>query len=100
MVTRVYGHVEGVEVIFTPAGNDTWNCTVPKVPDGEYVVDLYAEDEAGNIAYTATILFTIDTKHLKFHVKFLHYDASAKTRDFMMSFIRCEVCGGDMYAIC
>lgn len=106
MVVKVWGHVEGVDVIFYPLENDTWTCRVPKTLDGEYIVDLYAEDDCGNISYAATVLFTVDAKHLTFTVKVLNfstnfntdkYSVVGKTRDFAMNVIRCEVCGGDMY---
>lgn len=110
MVTRVYGRVEGESVIFTLSDNNVWNCNVPAVPDGEYVVELYAEDEAGNVTYFATILFTVDTKHLTFKVKWIKFAsdvvnksafvANWRVRDFTMSTIRCEVCGGDLYKTC
>lgn len=100
MITRVWGSVEGTEIIFTPVGNDSWQCKVPKTLDGEYVVELFAEDDSGNVSYAATILFTIDAKHLTFTVKTLDipYDIQGKVRDYTMNVIRCEVCGGDMYA--
>ena len=106
MVTRVWGHVDGAEVVFSPIGNDVWTCKVPRDLDGEYVVDLYAEDDSGNISYTATILFTVDAKHLTFSVKILNfaaepisdqYSVNGKVRNFTMNVLRCEVCGGDMY---
>lgn len=109
MVTRVWGHVEGVEVIFTHLEGDVWTCNVPKELDGEYVIDVYAEDEYGNIGYAATILFTIDSKHLTFNIKFLKFCGTSsvdkfctisKVKGFTMNLIRCEVCGGDMYGIC
>lgn len=59
MITRVYGTVDGVEVIFTPSPDNTWTCTVPRTADGEYIVDLYAENDAGNTTYFATVLFTV-----------------------------------------
>ena len=108
MVTRVYGHVEGAEVVFTRSIGDVWICSVPKVDDGEYVIDLYAEDEAGNISYTATILFAVNAKHLIFSIKWIRFAndmttnsfvAEAKVKDFTMKPIRCDVCGGDIYGI-
>lgn len=59
MIVAVYGSVDGVEVIFTPSGPDTWTCKVPKATDGEYIVDLYAVNDAGNKTYFATVLFTV-----------------------------------------
>lgn len=101
MVMRVWGSVNGQEIVFVPRENDIWTCQVPPVEDGEYIVDLYAVDEAGNQAYTATILFTVDSKHLIFTVKVLKIakQAVGRMRDFELVVKKCEICGGDMYGI-
>lgn len=101
MVMRVWGSVNGQEIVFVPRENDIWTCQVPPVEDGEYIVDLYAVDEAGNQAYTATILFTVDSKHLIFTVKVLKIakQAVGRMRDFELIVKKCEICGGDMYGI-
>lgn len=85
MVKRVYGRVEGQDVIFT-LNHETglWTCVVPPTLDGEYIVDLYAEDEAGNVSYLATILFTVDSKNLVFSVKWLKWYVELESRDFKM----------------
>lgn len=59
MVIRAYGSVNGHQIILTPVGGDRWETVVPFQEDGEYVVELYAEDEAGNTGYMCTILFAI-----------------------------------------
>ena len=101
MVMRVWGSVNGQEIVFVPRENDIWTCQVPPVEDGEYIVDLYAVDEADNQAYTATILFTVDSKHLIFTVKVLKIakQAVGRMRDFELIVKKCEICGGDMYGI-
>lgn len=101
MVVKVWGSVNGYDIVFVPQGDDIWTCQVPPVEDGEYIVDLYAVDEAGNQAYTATILFTVDSKHLIFTVKVLKIakQAVGRMKDYDILVKRCEVCGGDMYGI-
>lgn len=109
MVVKVWGSVNGHDIIFIPQGDDIWTCQVPPVEDGEYIVDLYAVDEAGNQAYTATILFTVDSKHLIFTVKVLKISDNAffimkdrvtwHFKEYSMVVKKCEVCGGDMYGI-
>ena len=123
MVVRVYGSANGMDIVFTPIGDDRWECTIPKVSTGEYVVDLYAEDDAGNIGYTATILFVVDAKHIVTKIEWLKiaansditlFQAFGKTdatkvvetskaythqihmQNFKMEVTRCEKCGGDM----
>ena len=101
MVVKVWGSVNGYDIVFVPQGDDIWIRQVPPAEDGEYIVDLYAVDEAGNQAYTATILFTVDSKHLIFTVKVLKIakQAVGRMRDYDILVKRCEVCGGDMYGI-
>lgn len=126
MVVRVYGSANGVDIVFTPIGDDRWECAVPKFPSGEYVVDLYAEDEAGNIGYAATILFIVNAKHIVTKIEWLKiaansnitlFQAFGKTdatkaiettkvythqvymQNFKMKVTRCEKCGGDMFEL-
>ena len=126
MVVRVYGSANGVDIVFTPIGNDCWECAVPKFPSGEYVVDLYAEDEAGNVGYAATMLFVVNAKHIVTKIEWLKiaansnvalFQAFGKTdatkaiettkaythqvhmQNFKMEVTRCEKCGGDMFEL-
>lgn len=60
MVTRVYGQLNNeAEISFTQISEAEWRAVVPAAPDGEYVVSLWADDDAGNTAYYATMLFII-----------------------------------------
>ncbi len=126
MVVRVYGSANGVDITFTPIGDDRWECIVPRVPSGEYVVDLYAEDEAGNIGYAATMLFVVNAKHIITDVRWLNIAANSTLtlfsafgrsdapkpvesttvythqihmQNFKMEVTRCEKCGGDMFEL-
>ena len=126
MVVRVYGSANGVDITFTPIGDDRWECAVPRVPSGEYVVDLYAEDEAGNIGYAATMLFVVNAKHVITDVRWLNIAANSTLtlfsafgrsdapkpvesttvythqihmQNFKMEVTRCEKCGGDMFEL-
>ena len=126
MVVRVYGSANGVDIVFTPIGDDRWECAVPKFPSGEYVVDLYAEDEAGNVGYAVTVLFVVNAKHIVTKIEWLKiaansnitlFQAFGKTdttktiettkpythrihmQNFKMEVTRCEKCGGDMFEL-
>lgn len=128
MVVKVYGSCEGASIVFTSMGGDLWECDVPISNSGEYVIDLYAEDDAGNIAYTATILFIVDVKHLKVEIKFIKFSEDARLKNlftsstkivsmketasikselpsntdmkhFVMTPTKCEVCGGEQYEL-
>ena len=60
MVVKVSGKINGKEVIFERAEGDRWNVTVPYDLDGMYVVELTAENDAGNIAYCTKMLLIVD----------------------------------------
>ena len=60
MIVKVSGKIDGKEVIFERAEGDRWNATVPYDLDGMYVVELTAENDAGNIAYCTKMLLIVD----------------------------------------
>ena len=73
MVKRVFGRVDGCEVELNRSEGDWWNVPVPFDTDGEYVVEILAEDEAGNQAYIAKMLFVVNTALLCAHVEPVPY---------------------------
>lgn len=75
-VKRVFGRVDGVEVVLQWAEGNRWSVPVPLDQDGEYVVEIIAEDEAGNQSYMAKMLFVVNTALLCVHVIPVPYFAS------------------------
>ena len=73
MVTRVFGRAGQYDLEFTKTPEGLWTAAVPFVESCEYVIDLYAEDEAGNISYYATYLLTFDASKLQVHLVPLQY---------------------------
>lgn len=69
MVKRVFGLVDGTEVELYCAEGGRWSITVPFATDGEYVVEILAEDEAGNRSYMAKVLFVVNTALLCAHME-------------------------------
>ena len=67
-VTRVFGRVDGVEVILERVQGDVWQVPVPLDCDGEYVVEILAEDAAGNRSFMARMLYTVDAGNLCIHM--------------------------------
>lgn len=67
-VTRVFGTVDGVEVVLQHTQGDVWQVPVPLDQDGEYVVEIIAVDEAGNQSYLAKMLFIVNAALLCVHV--------------------------------
>lgn len=60
MVVQLYGKVQGQDVIFTRVQGDDWETVVPQSLNGVYIVELTAYDDAGNKAYTARYILTVD----------------------------------------
>ncbi|WP_430622661.1 PF13754 domain-containing protein [Holdemania massiliensis] len=73
MVTRVYGRAGQYDLEFTQTSEGLWTAAVPFVESCEYVIDLYAEDEAGNVSYYATYLLTFDASKLHVDMVPLRY---------------------------
>lgn len=59
---RVWGKCEGSDIILSQEAG-RWVTTVP-AGKGEYVIELWAEDDAGNAGYMATMLLTYDPTQL------------------------------------
>ena len=65
MVTRVWGKADDIEIMLEKGEDGRWTGLIPWSDDGEYVIELYAEDLAGNIGYYCTMLFAISGHELK-----------------------------------
>ena len=59
MIVRVFGRVDGTDVIYNHTQGDTWQVQVPLDRDGEYAVEIIAEDDTGNRTYLARMLYTV-----------------------------------------
>lgn len=66
------GKIEGQPVTFTLISQEgrrtKFQAEVPATLDGEYVVELTATDEAGNVAFVCKYLVTIDMSRLCVHL--------------------------------
>lgn len=58
-VKRVIGRANGFDIIFERGEGNWWNITIPSDLSGEYVVEICAEDEAGNIDFLCRMMFAI-----------------------------------------
>lgn len=65
MVTRVVGEVNGTTVIFNVDERGAWTAAVPTHVDGEWIVSLFAYDDAGNRSFLTKVLFAISGHSLK-----------------------------------
>lgn len=69
---KLTGKIEGQQVAFElirqEGRTSVFTAEVPANLDGEYVVELTAEDDAGNIAFVCKYLVTIDLTNLCVHL--------------------------------
>lgn len=61
MITNVWGTADEYDLVFQQQANGYWEVAVPAdLQDGMYVVELYARDQYGFVAYYTGILFLFD----------------------------------------
>lgn len=82
MVTRAWGSANGQMILFVHTGGDRWEATVPFDDDGEYIVELYAEDNAGNTGYLCTMLFAISGHEVRGYIVPRGFNATGNTHDY------------------
>lgn len=86
-VTRVFGRVDGTEVVLQHIDGNRWSVPVPFDKDCEYLMELYAEDEAGNVSYLTQALFTYDPKALVFKIAPIQYDCKLLPEPYEINII-------------
>lgn len=83
MVRRVSGTANGQRIFFERARGNYWEARVPPNLSGEYAVDLYAEDMAGNVSYFCKMLFVISGHEMKVEVLDRKYGTEASIGGFL-----------------
>lgn len=68
-VVKLEGKVDGSAIIFEREEGDVWKATIPPQSNGVYIVELTATDDAGNIAYCAKYIITIDVSALTVRIE-------------------------------
>ena len=82
MTIQVWGLLGSSKIIFDRTDGNIWKVTVPFLESGEYIVALYALDDAGNQAYVATILYVVDLENLRYEIKMLDYASKAYRKEY------------------
>lgn len=82
MVAKLEGIVNSTPVVFTRRNGDLWEATIPKTLNGVYIVELTATDDAGNIAYIARYILTIDITKLRAKLQKYPYNVKVKVKDY------------------
>ena len=68
MVTRVYGNAGLYYVEFNRISKGSWEATIPFPDSCELVIDLYAEDEAGNPSFYTAYKVLFDSGKLTYRL--------------------------------
>jgi hypothetical protein len=64
MVVALYGKCNGAGIVFSQDGQGRWTTAVPVADNKTYVIEVFAEDEAGNTSYFATVEATYNSSSL------------------------------------
>ena len=63
-IKSVWGKCNNVDVVFTKNDRGLWDVAVPAPENFIYILEIWAEDNAGNRGYIATIRVTISRDSL------------------------------------
>lgn len=86
MIKKVYGRANNLDITFTyNEQKGLYYATIPRSVNGSYFLDLYAEDVAGNVAFTATALFEFDPSSFKCSINIIDYAENAMLKEFKES---------------
>lgn len=70
MVVSVFGMIDGIKVPFQQTGEGLYQVEFPrKLNSGNYIVEVYVRDDAGNVSYCSTLVCTIDTLGVCIHME-------------------------------
>lgn len=75
MVTRVYGKLDGVDIVLY-LENGKWVVSVPVDVDGMYIFELIAEDTAGNTTFLTKLLFVVNKAIITTYLIPLNYQGT------------------------
>lgn len=87
MIVKVSGKVDGQDVIFERSEGNSWNITVPYDLDGMYVIEVTAENDAGNVAYCTKMLLIVDPATLCVKLVPLDYMVEVVPEEYEMHII-------------
>lgn len=88
MVVKLEGKVDGKAIIFErEIGGDVWSATIPPQSSGIYIVELTATDDAGNVAYCAKYIVTIDISALTVRIEPFDKNAITGEENFVAKVI-------------
>ena len=83
MVKSLVGMVSGDQIVFHPDG-EGWKAEIPANIYGEFVIELFAEDDAGNSSYYNTILFVAKLNGIYVQILNENFSEKGLTRFLVM----------------
>lgn len=93
MISKVYARAPDLELVFYHIGENKWETMCPRNIKGQYYMDLYAEDTAGNVTFMAAALFEVDPFSLCSKITLLEDDQCfvilQNDIDFICREVRC-----------
>lgn len=90
MIKRVYGKSNKIDVVFERNHEDKWEAIIPRDASGVYYLQLYAEDDAGNITYFSTVCMRFDPSSFCAKFEVIDFVGNSEMKEFVESF-NCEV---------
>lgn len=81
MIKRVFGYLNGQEITLVQRDLKLWDVEIPKVKEGKYIVEIFAEDEAGNISFFAKVFFEINANCTCVNFKMMNYDLETENSE-------------------
>lgn len=79
MIKRVFGNLNGQEITLVQRDTKKWDVEIPKVREGKYIVEIFAEDEAGNVSFFAKAFFEINANCTCVNFEMMNYDLKTET---------------------
>lgn len=91
MVDRVIGKADDFELIFDRTEGGHWQPVAPSNLYGDYPVEIWAYDTAGNISYLATMLYIISKKTLRGYLIPYEYIGTISSDELIAKLDTCEL---------
>ena len=96
MVRAVYGTCNGSDIILKRTGADTWSVPVP-ADESKYIIEIFAEDEAGNISYIAKYIYYWDGSSFQAIFRVYEWQSEVLADSYIASLVSAEKEVGTMY---
>ncbi len=83
MVKSLIGKANDFELIFEHVSGEEWQAATPPDAYGQYAIELWATDEAGNVSYMASMLYLVSRYTLQGYLIPAEYSGLVKTDELI-----------------